>query len=254
MSSDRSLRGGGRFHVTVTGEPPTVTKSGDPGSVHREALALTHLRGTGLAAELVAETDGSVTWTYVPGAARSPAAVDDADLAALGAYLRRVHDTAHEDVGGRHVWSRPRRGLRGYASGRLADLDPVPDTLRTLADRVAEGLLAVMDDAPAPLRFLHGDLIADNILWTPEPILVDWEFWRTGDPAEDLAYLAVVNGLSDEALAAVLTGYDADDVARRVGAWRPATALDAGLWYLRQRQTEPGERLVALARRRMDDA
>ena len=64
--------------------------------------------------------------------------------------------------------------------------------------------------------------MAANVVWGPDPHLVDWEFWRYGDPAEDLAYLAEANGLDDAALAAVAGGHGDPAAAGRIEGWRPA--------------------------------
>jgi len=70
-------------------------------------------------------------------------------------------------------------------------------------------------------------------VWTPRgPVLVDWEFARTGDPAEDLAYLAAMDELAPDVLEQVLAGYGADaGVARRVARWRPLMALWCAAWF-----------------------
>ena len=75
-----------------------------------------------------------------------------------------------------------------------------------------------------------------NVVWGPDgPALVDWEFWRMGDPAEDLAYLAELNALPDAGpRPAVLEGYGRAEAAAAVAAWRALVALDAGGWYLRE--------------------
>jgi thiamine kinase-like enzyme len=39
------------------------------------------------------------------------------------------------------------------------------------------------------LALLHGDVGAGNIIWRPLPTLIDWEDWRIGDPAEEIAYI-----------------------------------------------------------------
>ncbi|HMO01031.1 MAG TPA: phosphotransferase [Miltoncostaeaceae bacterium] len=103
-----------------------------------------------------------------------------------------------------------------------------------------------------PFAFLHGDLVAANVLWPPQggPVLIDWEFQRMGDPAEDLAYLAELNALPDAVLAAVLEGYGEPGVAARVEGWRGLVAADAGAWYLGQGMRAEAERMLARARGR----
>lgn len=122
---------------------------------------------------------------------------------------------------------------------------------QAFARRVIDALAPLPPSDPErPFRLLHGDLVRENIVWTPPgPRLVDWEFWRMGDPAEDLAYLCEVNALTPPAVAAVLQGYSVEGMGERVDAWRPLVALDAGLWYLAHGDAARGEALLARAER-----
>ena len=81
-------------------------------------------------------------------------------------------------------------------------------------------------------------------------MLIDWEFARMGDPAEDLAYLAELNGLPDAVLGAVLEGHGTPGMAARVEGWRGLVAADAGGWYLAQGMEADAERVLARARGR----
>jgi aminoglycoside phosphotransferase (APT) family kinase protein len=85
---------------------------------------------------------------------------------------------------------------------------------------------------------LHGDLSPGNILWQPnadDVRLIDWEFSRDGDPAEDLAYLIAEGKLTPETFSDVAEGYIAGGgepwALARVPAWLPLVALDAELWW-----------------------
>ena len=133
-------------------------------------------------------------------------------------------------------------GARLAAQGRLG--------VALLPRRVAAG-----PSPEGPLAFLHGDLVAANVLWPPEgPVLVDWEFARMGDPAEDLAYLAELNELPGAVHGAVLAGYDAPGVAARVDGWRGLVAADAGGWYLAHGMAQEADRMLARARGRATPA
>jgi aminoglycoside phosphotransferase (APT) family kinase protein len=81
-------------------------------------------------------------------------------------------------------------------------------------------------------------------------VLIDWEFHRMGDPAEDLAYLAELNALPDAVLAEVLDGYGAPDLVDRVEGWRGLAAADAGGWFRAQGMHDEAERMLARARGR----
>jgi thiamine kinase-like enzyme len=96
--------------------------------------------------------------------------------------------------------------------------------------------------------------VAANVLWPADgPVLIDWEFHRMGDPAEDLAYLAELNGLPDDVVSRVLEGYGAPGMAARVEAWRGLVAADAGGWYRAQGMHEEAGRMLARARARAGD-
>lgn len=84
---------------------------------------------------------------------------------------------------------------------------------------------------------IHGDLSLGNLLWDDDgvPTLIDWEFARDGDPAEDLAYLVAEQGLSPDLVADIAEGYIAahgDPWAfARLPTWLPLVTLDAALWW-----------------------
>lgn len=248
MPRDRTITGGGRFTIRVTGDPPVVTKSGAEDAVGREVEALTAIAGTGHGPQLLAHTTTEVTMSFVEGSPRPLSGLSADDARRLGRSLRAVHDLRHLDSGGRHVWARPVASLREYAEARLTDQEPIGAHLRDLARDVAARLRAVSHEEPTPFRLLHGDLTAANIVWTPRPVFVDWEYWRTGDPAEDLAYLAVMNAVPDAVMTEVLTGYGDDRMRARVDAWRASSAFDAALWYLRDGDPNTADRMLDVAR------
>jgi aminoglycoside phosphotransferase (APT) family kinase protein len=97
---------------------------------------------------------------------------------------------------------------------------------------------------------LHGDLVEANVVWGPGgPALVDWEFWRLGDPAEDLAYACELNRLPPAACRALLAGYGAPGMEERIDAWRTIVALDAAAWYLREGMPAQAAPLLTRGRR-----
>ena len=102
-----------------------------------------------------------------------------------------------------------------------------------------------------PAATLHGDPWSGNLVWSPTgPVLVDWEYARGGEPAEDLAYLAALDELPEATLAAVLHGYGAGSgLSARVTAWRPLMAVWCGAWLSARGADERGARLLAHAER-----
>ena len=240
-----------RFNVVIGDDgTPRAEKRGDPAALDREAAALTAVAGRPWAPALLRHEPGLLVTALVPGGSRHLAGLGPVDARRLGAVLREVHDTRSAAVGGLWWWSVPARDLTTYREARVRD---------------AEAALAGTPDAGLPHRFaaepvppgdafalLHGDLVAANVLWRPGggPVLIDWEFHRMGDPAEDLAYLAEVNGLPDAVLAAVLEGHGTPGIAARVEGWRGLVAADAGGWYLEQGMRDDAARMLARARAR----
>lgn len=83
---------------------------------------------------------------------------------------------------------------------------------------------------------LHGDLTLGNMIWTGESVtLIDWEYARDGDPAEELAYLFTEQPVSEMMIAAFHEEYVAaggDPGATSRAAWyAPLVALDSALWW-----------------------
>ena len=244
----RRLTGGGRFVVTVDGDPPLVTKRGDPAALAREARALRLTAGTGLTPQLVDAARGVLVTEYLDGEPRDLATLDARAARALGTALRRLHDVRHTASARLPGWSSPVRSLAGYRRRRARDT--VAAAQRTpyenLALDVVSGLPAFSADAePAPFRVLHGDLVAANIVWTPEPRFVDLEFWRMGDPAEDLAYLVGVGDVPEVVQDEIAAGLGDRGGPEGLSAWRRLATLDAGLWFLANGDEQRARTLLA---------
>jgi aminoglycoside phosphotransferase (APT) family kinase protein len=240
-----------RFRVSdVSGDRPLVEKRGDPAAIAREATALRSLGGRAWLPELIDAGPGWMVSTRLPGAPRAIAAVTPAEAAQLGAVLREAHESRRGPTGGLWSWDGPAGSLRAYRSARARDTEALlaggPEA--GLARAAAAGPLGGEEDAD-PFRLLHGDLVELNVVWGPDgPGLVDWEFSRMGDPAEDLAYLIELNRLGAEAAAAVLAGYGRPGMEGRIAAWRPLVAADAGAWYLAEGMAPEGLALLRRAR------
>lgn len=80
----------------------------------------------------------------------------------------------------------------------------VPPTVwaswRRAADSLAESFEAARDsgsfNSDEGLVLLHGDVAPGNVLWNPRPCLIDWEYARLGDPADEMAYTFDQNALT----------------------------------------------------------
>ena len=197
-----------------------IIKQGDPAALAVEADALRTLGGWRGVPPLLDSAGDTLTTTDVGGAPTPFPALSGTDLRELGALLRELHTLPVPPP--MTPWT--------YRTARLSEIHARPAG-RALAARPAP--------APAPrLCRIHGDLVAENVVWTPGPVLVDWEFSRIGDPAEDLAYLLAVNGASPDARRALMGGYRDDDIANRVRRWTPHLAAEAIDWWLAHGQVE----------------
>lgn len=226
-----------RFSVVIgEGGAPRVEKRGDADALAREAAALAAVAGRPWAPALIRHEPGLLVTARIPGGARDLARFGRDDALRLGAVLREVHGVRDAPA-----------GVAAYRARRAVD---AARALAGTPDAGLAGRLARWPVADGPLAFLHGDLVAANVLWPPGggPVLIDWEFHRMGDPAEDLAYLAELNALPGAALDAVLEGYDAGGMAARVEAWRGLVAADAAGWYLAHGMPDAAAPLLARAR------
>jgi aminoglycoside phosphotransferase (APT) family kinase protein len=174
------------------------------------------------------------------------------DFERLGRLVRWLHTQSVGDLGD---WTSADAGLLVYVQERWRDhlasrLDAIRDPLPApLQERLTAAVAAVaaaveelerlslpVDDG---LVLLHGDISSANLLWVPEPVLVDWEYARLGDPADELAYLFTQNALDESQRDAFWRAYSqglADDqvrgIARRVRYWEPITLFGSVLWWL----------------------
>lgn len=156
----------------------------------------------------------------------------------------------------------------GAALARLADVEPAPlvagagdepvaamlegagaDLAELAPDRPALALalrwLEVNRPPPARAVLVHGDFRVGNFIVEHGRLaaLVDWEFCRAGDPAEDLGFLCMrpwrfgaedrrAGGLAS--LATVLEGRGAGVEPERVRYWEVVGQLRWGLYAIRQ--------------------
>jgi aminoglycoside phosphotransferase (APT) family kinase protein len=220
----------------LPGPPPAIEKRGPAAPLEREAAALRLVGGRPWAPHLLAAEPGAVVATRCPGAPKALAGLGAPDARRLGGVLREAHEVRRAAAGGLDGWPAPAGSLAEYRAARAEDTEALlAGTAHAgLAHRALSVPLPEREE-PEPFRLLHGDLVEANVVWGPDgPALVDWEFWRMGDPAEDLAYLAEVNRLPDAVLAEVLEGYGRPEVATAAGGWRALAALDAGGWYRRE--------------------
>ncbi|HEX4906436.1 MAG TPA: phosphotransferase [Acidimicrobiales bacterium] len=178
----------------------------------------------------------------VPGEHRELAKVAAHDLERLGAVVGSVHALPVTDLAD---WFPDAGPASAYRRGRVEMLtgyrpwvrDPLPASMqRRLADAWRAIEMRPEVDGDEPLVLLHGDIAGGNVLWAPSPVLIDWEYARPGDAADEIAYLFSQSGLMPEQRDAFWRGYssttDARDVMPRVEWWEPLTLLGSALWWI----------------------
>ncbi len=228
------LAGRASFSPLPRGDRPLIRKAGHADVIAREARGA-RIAGPGIAPDVVVVEPGAMTSVRIAGAPRDLSRLAPDRARALGALIRQAHERRRTASGALPGWRSRVASLTAYARRRGADATARTSTPaeRDLVARATALVIARAPTTPRAFRFLHGDLVQSNVVWGPNgPVLVDWEFHRQGDPAEDLAYLEAVNGVPARVSALIREGYRAGvALSARVEAWHPLVLLDAGLWY-----------------------
>lgn len=198
---------------------------------------------------------------FVPGWQLELSSATSAEIEQLGSVVARVHGLRVDDL----AESLSETGtIASYAEGRLQSIlstlawvrEPLPSPLQGRL-RDAAGSLRIAWEARRDaesfrtgesLALLHGDIAPGNILWGPDPVLIDWEYSRLGDPSDEVGYLFDQNGLDAPQREAFWRGYQArissemrlTHVIERVNWWEPLTLLGSTLWWVERwvRRTE----------------
>lgn len=232
-----------------------VVKIGPPEALAHEAQVLTDVASLGMSPRLVTAAEDVLVLESLPGRTVTGRPPGLRRARVLGALLRRLHDSLATSWGTLAPGS-PRVGsLAAYAHGRGEEAAGMAagrhaDLAAACIERL--GPRGARDPEVAPFRRLHGDLWSGNVLWSGDrAMLVDWEYARQGDPAEDLAYLVEMDDLPDPVVAALVAGYGDPGMASRVEVLRPVVALSAGLWYEEQGLPDRAAELIAQARDRL---
>jgi aminoglycoside phosphotransferase (APT) family kinase protein len=233
----------------------------------REARVLEKLEG--VAAPQLRDVRLSSPWfttpvlamQFVPGRSFELSAATSAETERLGSVVAALHALPVDDLAD---WSTGPGTIRSYAESRLKHVlhelpwarDPLPvllrDRLKHAGDVIRSGWDAQRDDesfrTTDTLALLHGDIAFGNVLWVPDPVLIDWEYARLGDPSDEIAYLFDQNSLDTVHREAFWCGYrtrvsselSLASVIERVGWWEGLTLLGSTLWWVERfvRRTE----------------
>ena len=221
----------------------------------REAAILEKLRG--VAAPLLYDFRCESQWFDVPtmcmqfvaGQQRPPASAEDCER--FGQAMGWLHGLSIDDLG----WSSPTSTTTGYLDTRVAKIeerlpfvgDPLPrpvqrrlqQDLSLMSETVERARAAGVFRPTDALALLHGDPAGGNIIWVPEPVLIDWEYARFGDPADEIAYIFNQNELDEPYRQDFWRGYQAGQdpeqsthLVERVRWWEPVTVLGSAFFWV----------------------
>lgn len=170
-------------------------------------------------------------------------------LAHLGAAVQRTHAIPVDDLA--PVLHAP-PDLSTYVENRgqsmLARMPLVRDTLPEAVQRRFRDVAAWAEQTTDQLRraddpgspvLLHGDVSSGNVLWTPQPVLIDWEYARIGDPADEIGYVFGQNALRPDQREGFWRGYGRGlepaslaRVVERAASWEPLTLFGSALYWV----------------------
>ena len=183
----------------------------------QEAIIQTTVADAGLANAVLFEGDGLLLTAYAEGEVWSVASFEeDRNLELLARALRRVH--ALPPAG--------RKFDAAYAAQHYANVIEFDE------GRVAQ-CVEIIDsiDAPRELGLCHNDLVAENILATPEIRFLDWEYACDNDPLFDLATVVEHHGLDERQATRLLDAYfDGDGDVQRAALCEQQRLYRALLW------------------------
>jgi aminoglycoside phosphotransferase (APT) family kinase protein len=226
-------------------------------AAEHEAVVLRKVQG--LAAPLLHDFRCQSNWfdapsmcmEYVAGVQRGPTSPDDCER--LGSVVGQVHELSTDDLPDA---SQGPSTMAEYVDSRLTKMAERAPAIRAplpaAVQRRLEGARSVVAQwsrralssdcfrTDEPLVLMHGDVAGGNILWTPGPVLIDWEYARLGDAADEVAYIFNQNDLTEEQRGAFWRGYapsrqsprHVDHVMDRVQWWEPITVLGSAFFWV----------------------
>ena len=159
-----------------------------------EAQIQTQAAQAGLAGAVLFASDTVFMSEYVEGSVWSGASLEDCEnLDRLAAALRTLHALP---LTGRTFDAVS--AASGYAS-QIRDADP--ENVR--------GCIQTIEAMPSPVKLCccHNDLVAANIIGTPDIRFLDWEYACDNDPLFDLATVVAHHQLSPERAEHFLNAY-----------------------------------------------
>lgn len=168
-----------------------------------EAYAQNAAARAGLAPKVILANDGMYFSDYVEGTVWSRSCLDKAgNLELIAAALRRLHALP--------------------LTGRSFDASVAAKRYVEKIVGVDAGVVAKCTDIISSMRLphnlccCHNDLVAENIITTPDVMFLDWEYACDNDPFFDLATVVEHHELTDTQVTQLLNAYLGGDGER----WR----------------------------------
>lgn len=187
-----------------------------------EAQVQTRAASQGLANEVIYVSDTILMTKYVDGAVWSAACLQaDENLDELAAAMKTLHalpltGRTFDAIGAGRDYAQ-----RIVAGGRVKDADK----FRTCLDKIEAMPL------PHNLCCCHNDLVAANIVHTPEIRFLDWEYACDNDPLFDIATIIAHHKLPPDRAKYLLNAYfDGDGTGWSEQLARQAEFYDALHW------------------------
>jgi aminoglycoside phosphotransferase (APT) family kinase protein len=244
----------------------TLSGAAEREQVAREAAVLGALGGSAAPRLLDVCCDGrwfntpAMCTEFIEGDHRELASATRSELEALGAVVGSVHARPVGDLAGHFRGPRTAAGCLDQwgelVAGYLPKLrQPLPQQAGSGVERALPSVARILSgplrgawpDAGEHLVLLHGDVTPGNVLWADRPVLIDWEYARLGDPADDVAYIFGQHGLSASQRRAFWSGYRRwvrqpalDRIVGRARLWEPVILLGSALWWLERWSARAG--------------
>lgn len=159
-----------------------------------EAAVQSAAAGAGLAADVLFAGDLVYLTAYVEGTVLDSASLmEDSNLEHIAAALRRLHSLPFSGRAFDPV----------FAANRYVQSIDNPDTqlVAVCVDIISNTRLS------KNLRCCHNDLVAENIVATPDLKFLDWEYACDNDPLFDLATIAEHHELDEQQTCTLLDAY-----------------------------------------------
>ena len=168
-----------------------------------EAYVQNLAAGIGLAPPVVLANDGFILYEYVEGTVWGRDCLDkEGNLEMLAAALKRLH-------------ALPLTGRSFDASVAAKRYVEKVSGLESATVKLCTEIISSMR-LPQNLCCCHNDLVAENLITTPDIMILDWEYACDNDPFFDLATIVEHHDLTDAQASTLLNAYFDGDGAR----WR----------------------------------